>query len=767
MSDFIVSARKYRPATFASVVGQKHITSTLKNAIERAQLAHAYLFCGPRGVGKTTCARIFAKAINCLSPNGAEACNECESCRSFNEGRSLNIHELDAASNNSVEDIRTLIEQVRIIPLVGRYSVFIIDEVHMLSAAAFNAFLKTLEEPPAHAIFILATTEKHKIIPTILSRCQIYDFNRIRVEDSVEYLKYIAGQENISADEESLNLIAQKADGGMRDALSMFDKAVSFCGTTLDYRNVAQTLNVLDYDTYFSVTEMLLAGNYVDVLVTFDTVLSKGFSGQTFTAGLNRHMRDLLMAKRPETLRLIEMTGTLLERYRTQAGACNVEFLFGAISILTELDGKIRQSSNQRLLVELGLMKIAGLGQKKNDDLTSSGEYSLPALSPRTAAGAAATPTAAARPAPQQSASTVQAQTVSAAGQATPGTPQPGAGATVQAAVRPEAGQTAVRPDAGQAAAPPAAGQTAPSAVQPGAEQTGQGSVRPEAGPAASAGIPQVSGFSVRGATMQTAGPQAAEVSAQDNAPQAAAAGQTIPGGAANPAAQGGMANPAMQSGTPNPTAQGGAAGPTVLGGTAHPTAQGGAAVPAVQTAGGTTAETTPQPAPARPAVQTAPAPARRPLISGASLSELLASAGSDPDEELSDGESPDEAEAATVDPECAEKLEHARSRILNLIKEKRPRFVPAFELMTFRDNTISVSVPTTELREEILRSKTGMLMRIAELAGIEGMIELEVIVNEEIRAVRPIKLEDRVRYITEKNPLVAELRKALDLEVE
>ena len=767
MSDFIVSARKYRPATFRSVVGQKHITSTLQNAIERGQLAHAYLFCGPRGVGKTTCARIFAKAINCLAPNGAEACNECESCRSFNEGRSLNIHELDAASNNSVEDIRTLIEQVRIIPQVGRYSVFIIDEVHMLSAAAFNAFLKTLEEPPAHAIFILATTEKHKIIPTILSRCQIYDFNRIRVEDSVEYLKYIAGQENISADEESLNLIAQKADGGMRDALSMFDKAVSFCGTTLDYRNVAQTLNVLDYDTYFSVTEMLLAGNYVDVLVTFDTVLSKGFSGQTFTAGLNRHMRDLLMAKRPETLRLIEMTGTLLERYRTQAGACNVEFLFGAISILTELDGKIRQSSNQRLLVELGLMKIAGLGQKKNDDLTSSGEYSLPALSPRTAAGAAATPTAAARPAPQQSASTVQAQTVSAAGQTTPGTPQSGAGATVQAAVRPEAGQTAVRPDAGQAAAPPAAGQTAPSAVQPGAEQTGQGSVRPEAGPAASAGIPQVSGFSVRGATMQTAGPQAAEVSAQDNAPQAAAAGQTIPGGAANPAAQGGMANPAMQSGTPNPTAQGGAAGPTVLGGTAHPTAQGGAAVPAVQTAGGTTAETTPQPAPARPAVQTAPAPARRPLISGASLSELLASAGSDPDEELSDGESPDEAEAATVDPECAEKLEHARSRILNLIKEKRPRFVPAFELMTFRDNTISVSVPTTELREEILRSKTGMLMRIAELAGIEGMIELEVIVNEEIRAVRPIKLEDRVRYITEKNPLVAELRKALDLEVE
>ena len=647
MSDFIVSARKYRPATFASVVGQKHITSTLKNAIERGQLAHAYLFCGPRGVGKTTCARIFAKAINCLNPNGSEACNECESCRSFNEGRSLNIHELDAASNNSVEDIRTLIEQVRIIPQVGRYSVFIIDEVHMLSAAAFNAFLKTLEEPPAHAIFILATTEKHKIIPTILSRCQIYDFNRIRVEDGVEYLKYIASQEGIAADEESLNLIAQKADGGMRDALSMFDKAVSFCGKALDYRNVAQTLNVLDYDTYFSVTEMLLAGNYVDTLVTFDSVLSRGFSGQTFMAGLNRHMRDLLMAKRPETLRLIEMTGTLLERYRTQAGACSVEFLFGAISCLTELDGKIRQSSNQRLLVELGLMKIAGLGQKKNDSLTSSGEYPLPTLTPRTAGPASA-------------------------------------------------------------AAPAAAGQPAAATAQPaGVTATGN--------PAT-------------------------------NAPATSASG--------NPAA------PA--SATAQPAAQ--AAGAA----TAPPSAATSAAMPAASPAGRPAAGTSAGPtAQGTLPVQPAPEMKRRPLISGASLSELLASAGGDPDEELSDGETPDEPETVRIDPDCAEKLEHARGRILNLIKEKRPRFVPAFELMAFRDNTISVSVPTTELREEILRSKTGMLMRIAELAGIEGMIELEVTVNEEIRAARPIKLEDRVRYITEKNPLVAELRKALDLEVE
>ena len=625
MSDFIVSARKYRPATFQSVVGQKHITSTLQNAIERGQLAHAYLFCGPRGVGKTTCARIFAKAINCLAPDGAEACNECESCRSFNEGRSLNIHELDAASNNSVEDIRTLIEQVRIIPQVGRYSVFIIDEVHMLSAAAFNAFLKTLEEPPAHAIFILATTEKHKIIPTILSRCQIYDFNRIRVEDSVEYLRYIAAQEGVTADEESLNLIAQKADGGMRDALSMFDKAVSFCGTALDYRNVAQTLNVLDYDTYFGVTEMLLAGNYVDALVTFDTVLSKGFSGQTFMAGLNRHMRDLLMARQPDTLRLIEMTGTLLERYRTQAGACSVEFLFGAISILTELDGKIRQSSNQRLLVELGLMKTAGLGQKKNDTLTSSGEYPLPELTtPARVAASTPTPANPAAPAP-----------------ATPA-----------------------------AAAVPAQPQPAPAVRQ-----------QPE--------MPSES-------------------------------------------------RPAEQ---PRPET-----------------------VPAAQPAQAVSQQPAAQPEPAAPQVVK---PVRRPMISGTSLSELLASGGNISDAESPDGEAEAEPETVEIDPACEQKLEQAREGILNLLRTKRPRFVPAFELMSVRGNTISVSVPTTELREEMLRSKTGMLMRIAELAGISGAIELEVIVNEEIRAARPIKLEDRVKYMTEKNPLIVELRRALDLEVE
>ena len=382
MEKFIVSARKYRPATFASVVGQSHITSTLKNAIERGQLAHAYLFCGPRGVGKTTCARIFAKAINCMHPTGAEACDKCDSCLSFNENRSLNIHELDAASNNSVEDIRNLIEQVRVLPQIGQYSVFIIDEVHMLSSAAFNAFLKTLEEPPKHAIFILATTEKHKIIPTILSRCQIYDFNRIRVEDAVGYLRYIAQNEGVEADDESLNLIAQKADGGMRDALSMFDKAVSFCGTKLEYQAVAATLNVLDYETYFRFTDLLLRGDYVNALLEYDAVLSKGFSGQIFMGGLNQHFRDLLVAKGP-AISLIEYTGSLLEKYRQQAAICEPAFLFGAISLLTEADSKLRTSSSQRLLVELTLMKISTLGQKKNNELTApiEAKYDLPDLS--------------------------------------------------------------------------------------------------------------------------------------------------------------------------------------------------------------------------------------------------------------------------------------------------------------------------------------------------------------------------------------------------
>lgn len=378
MENFVVSARKYRPQTFASVVGQGSITSTLKNAIERGQLASAYLFCGPRGVGKTTCARIFAKAINCQNPNGAEACGECESCRAFNEGRSFNIHELDAASNNSVNDIRNLTDQVRVPPQIGRYSVYIIDEVHMLSTAAFNAFLKTLEEPPSYAIFILATTEKHKILPTILSRCQIFDFNRIRVEDGVEYMRSIAAAEGVSYDDESLNLIAAKADGGMRDALSMFDKAVAFCGAQLNYRNVAASLNVLDYETYFRVVDTLRAGDYAQALLLFDEILTRGFGASVFLQGLAAHLRSLLVCKQPATAHLLEVTGTVRDHYVAQAGECDLEFLFDAIRLLAAVDGQLKTSSNQRLAVELALMKISGMGQKKNFDVND--DLPLPEL---------------------------------------------------------------------------------------------------------------------------------------------------------------------------------------------------------------------------------------------------------------------------------------------------------------------------------------------------------------------------------------------------
>jgi DNA polymerase-3 subunit gamma/tau len=594
MSEFIVSARKYRPATFASVVGQQSITSTLKNAIERGQLAHAYLFCGPRGVGKTTCARIFAKAINCLSPVGAEACNECESCRAFNEGRSMNIHELDAASNNSVDDIRSLIEQVRIMPQIGKYSLFIIDEVHMLSQQAFNAFLKTLEEPPKHAVFILATTEKHKIIPTILSRCQVYDFNRIRVEDSVAYLKHIADKEGVRYDEESLNLIAQKADGGMRDALSMFDKAVSFCNAELQYKEVAQTLNVLDYDTYFSMTDMLLAGDYTTALIRFDEVLSKGFSGQTFMSGLNQHMRDLLLAKGP-AISLIELTGSLLERYRNQATTCDTEFLFGAISILTEADGKIKQSSNQRLLVELGLMKIASLGKKKNNDTDTLDEsYPLPDL---------------------------------------------------------------------------------PDKITPAG-----------------------------GSAVQT--------------PKVAAAPTTTPTTEATPVAK--VVAPQLSKSAPEQT-------------------------PTVQSP--------------------APTTVRRTSVDRFSIASLMDSAIEDTSEKPK--EEVIEQVKSAYDPQSEQKILERRAAVIEAILSERPRFVVAFEKMTIVGHTITVEVPSQTLYEEIMRSKTEVLLAIARTAGVDGSLELEVKVNEKIKAARPIKLEDRIKYMTEKNPMVLELKKALDMEYE
>ena len=361
--DYIVSARKYRPQTFESVVGQQALTQTLQNAIRQNHLAHAYLFCGPRGVGKTTCARIFAKTINCLNPqNGFDACNECESCKAFNEQRSFNIHELDAASNNSVEDIRSLIDQVRIPPQIGKYSVYIIDEVHMLSAGAFNALLKTLEEPPSYAIFILATTEKHKVLPTILSRCQVYDFNRITVPDTISYLQKVAANEGIKVSEEALNVVAQKADGGMRDALSIFDQLVAFCGSEITYERTIEVLNVLNADYYFSLVDKALTHDVSGALLLFNEVLNHGFDASHFVIGFAQHLRDVLVSKDPQTLPLLETGEAIRQRYAEQAKKCAPMWLFSALDVLNTCDINYRTARNKRLTVELALVKLCQLG---------------------------------------------------------------------------------------------------------------------------------------------------------------------------------------------------------------------------------------------------------------------------------------------------------------------------------------------------------------------------------------------------------------------
>mgnify|MGYP002569689587 FL=1 len=401
MENYIVSARKYRPSTFESVVGQRALTTTLKNAIATQKLAHAYLFCGPRGVGKTTCARIFAKTINCMTPTAdGEACNQCESCVAFNEQRSYNIHELDAASNNSVDDIRQLVEQVRIPPQIGKYKVYIIDEVHMLSASAFNAFLKTLEEPPRHAIFILATTEKHKILPTILSRCQIYDFNRISVEDTVNHLSYVASKEGITAEPEALNVIAMKADGGMRDALSIFDQVVSFTGGNITYKSVIDNLNVLDYEYYFRLTDCFLENKVSDALLLFNDILNKGFDGSHFITGLSSHFRDLLVGKDPVTLPLLEVGASIRQRYQEQAQKCPLPFLYRAMKLCNECDLNYRISKNKRLLVELTLIQVA--------QLTTEGDDVSGGRSPKQTIKPVFSQPAAAQPSQVASASSVQ-----------------------------------------------------------------------------------------------------------------------------------------------------------------------------------------------------------------------------------------------------------------------------------------------------------------------------------------------------------------------
>lgn len=382
MDNFIVSARKYRPATFNTVVGQAHITDTLKNAIKTEHLAQAFLFCGPRGVGKTTCARILAKTINCTSKTEAtEACDKCESCESFNSGASLNVFELDAASNNGVEDIRNLIEQVRYAPQLGKYKVYVIDEVHMLSTPAFNAFLKTLEEPPKHAIFILATTEKHKIIPTILSRCQIFDFNRIQIEDIAKHLAFIAQCEGITAEQDALHIIAQKADGALRDACSIFDQIVSFAGNTVTYKAVIENLNILDYDYYFKVTDAILAENISDALLLFNDILNNGFDGHNFVAGMGDHFRNLLVSKDPQTLQLLEVGTNIKDKYKTQSESCSMPFLVKGLTIFNKADIGYKSSKNQRLQVELALMQLCSINTFKAaiSDVEKKKELTKPA----------------------------------------------------------------------------------------------------------------------------------------------------------------------------------------------------------------------------------------------------------------------------------------------------------------------------------------------------------------------------------------------------
>ena len=395
MGQFIVSARKYRPGSFDKLLGQENIARTLKNSILRNQLAHAYLFCGPRGVGKTSAARIFAKTINCSNPGpDMEPCGECESCRSFAEGRSYSIHELDAASNNSVDDIRQLTDSVRVPPQVGRYSVYIIDEVHMLSQQAFNAFLKTLEEPPAHAIFILATTEKHKILPTILSRCQTYDFNRISIEDMVRNIKQIAATEGVSISEDAIHVIAQKADGAMRDALTLFDQTVAFCGTDVSYEQVIRNLNVLDYDYYFRLTDCFLSGDYAGALLIFDGILSAGFNALSFMGGLSSHFRDLLVCRNKSSRTLLELAPSVAAKYDGYSAKCSGRFLFEALGITSACEAAYRQSGNPRLLIEFALMKLCNLGGAfaSAEPAAATAPATTPVAAPVVAAQAAQTP---------------------------------------------------------------------------------------------------------------------------------------------------------------------------------------------------------------------------------------------------------------------------------------------------------------------------------------------------------------------------------------
>ena len=444
MSDYVVSARKYRPDSFESLIGQDNIARTLRNSILRGQLSHAYLFCGPRGVGKTSTARLFAKTINCSNPGeDMKPCGECESCLSFQEGRSYCIHELDAASNNGVEDIKALMEKVQIPPQTGRYSVFIIDEVHMLSQAAFNAFLKTLEEPPAHAIFILATTEKHKILPTILSRCQTYDFNRISIPDIVRNLTMIASREGVNIDQESLHVIARKADGAMRDALTIFDQTVAFCGSDIRYEDVVRNLNELDYEYSFRLVDAFLAGNYAETFLIFDDILSKGFNALHFLDALSSHLRDLLVSRTGGLETLLDLPDSLKERYRQQARNCSVKFIYDALGVTTQAEAQYRSSTNQRLLIEFALMKLCFLNKAPEAERQAA---------PAPVAAAAPAPVAAAAPASTEPAAPAPVQPPVAAAAAAPA--EPAAPRAQEPAPQPQAPQVAPRQQSPAPASP-------------------------------------------------------------------------------------------------------------------------------------------------------------------------------------------------------------------------------------------------------------------------------------------------------------------------
>jgi DNA polymerase-3 subunit gamma/tau len=489
MEKFIVSARKYRPATFSTLIGQDSIATTLKNSIKRGQLAHAYLFCGPRGVGKTTTARIFAKTINCMNPGpDMEPCGECESCKSFDEGRSYCIHELDAASNNSVDDIRALTEKVMIPPQIGKYSVYIIDEVHMLSTAAFNAFLKTLEEPPAHAIFILATTEKQKIIPTILSRCQVFDFNRISIPDIVKNLKQIAEKEQVTIDDESLHVIAQKADGAMRDALTLFDQVVAFCGNTVKYEEVIKNLNVLDYDYYFRLTDLSLNGDFANSLVLFDDVLRKGFNALYFVDGLGNHLRNLLVCKESASAKLLEVSPALEKKYNEQAQKCPLKFLFNALASTEKCAGEFNRSGNQRLLVEFMLVRISQITGAKPVAQPAAQPVVAPAVQP--VAAPAAQPVKAEAPATEpvaaaelKVASAPCAQSAEQDSSAAAATAQPAqAGATAPSErmeTERSSGDFKRAGDSKLAAAQPTAAQPVAATAQPAVVQAGATAAEP------------------------------------------------------------------------------------------------------------------------------------------------------------------------------------------------------------------------------------------------------------------------------------------------